>query len=478
MSQSALRASLSVALPYLIFAALWIVYSDQGVTMLAGDVSEATELQTAKGIVFVIASAALIFGLVHARHLRLNRHHAAQIKAERDLAGVLETVSDGVWTVDVATRGVSWGGHWASLTGYAVDALPTVAEWLGALHPDDRTAFGRALEGLLDGSVPHLVHEHRIRAADGTWLWMRAQGRPVPPVEPDAPEMDVGPRVIGTYTDLTAGHRQEQRLSALAHDLGVARADLDDLTSAAAHDLRQPVREVVSYAQLLERRLGSDLSAEARADIGFLSAAAHHLQGLLDGLMRAVEASRAMVTFAPVPLEPLVAACVAHYRTDLEAAGGVVQIDTLPTVAGDGGQLALVFEALLSNAIKFRSPERPLRIVVRAEQSGAWWRIIVADNGIGLPAEYAEQIFQAFRRLHNRGEYDGAGMGLAICRSIAVHHGGAIRAEGAPDAGARLVLSLPARDVAEDDAGRGTAAETDAAETGTPGRDATGRLKD
>lgn len=454
MRRAASRAALGVALPYMVFAGLWIVYSDQAVALLSGDLAEATTLQTAKGIAFVAVSAALIFGLVFLAHRREARHHQAHLRAERDLARVLETVSDAVWTVDAATRRVVWRGRWLALTGHAAEALPDVDAWLEQVHEDDRPAFGRQIDAMIAGALPALTHEHRLRAADGGWLWMRAQARVVEDAGHVSPED--GPaarRLVGTYTDLTGAHRQEERLSILAHDLAEARADLAALASAAAHDLRQPVREVVSYAQLLERRLGDALVGEAAEDLSFLIGGARHLETLLDGLMRAVEATAAPPSFAPVDLAALVEERLSAHADALAAAEGTAEVGSLPVVLGGRDQLSLLFDALLSNAIKFRRAGRPLRVSVGAERDGPWWRIIVADNGIGLPPAYAEQVFQAFRRLHGRGEYDGAGMGLAICRSIAAHHGGQIRAEGSGDDGARVVLLLPTQPVAQAVAG-------------------------
>lgn len=435
--EEAWRSALIVAVPYLLFAGLWIVYSDQAVEVLAGDLSEATLYQTIKGIAFVVLSAALIFGLALASQNRQSRLHQARLRAEHDLSSVLETVNDGVWTVH-PDRSVVWSGHWPVLSGYGNGDLSTVETWLEQIHTDDRATFHRRLETLLAGLEDRLVHDHRIRTANGTWLWVRTRAQAAAPADGS-----IRRSVVGTYTDLTAERHQEQHLTALAQDLATARTELASLASAAAHDLRQPVREVASYAQLLHRRLGPGLPADAHEDLNYLINAAQHLTGLLDGLLRAVETSRSMVAHAEVPLSGLIAKCLNNYADDLRVADGQAEVGDLPIVRGDAQKLRQMFDALICNAIKFRSPTRRLKITITAQRDGAWWRIMVADNGIGLPPEYAEEIFQAFRRLHGRGEYDGAGMGLAICRTIAAHHGGTIHATGSAEGGTRLVISLP-----------------------------------
>jgi PAS domain S-box-containing protein len=439
MSGSVWRSAAAVAFVYLLFATLWIVFSDRAVALVAGDLDRVTALQTVKGLVFVTLSSLLIFVLVFINTGRLSDLHAANLRMEREQAGMLEMINDGVWLIDRGEARVQWRGRWQALSGYAPEDLGTVDHWLGHIHSDDRGGFAELLDALVRGTVDSLEHEHRLRAASGVWLSVRANARLM-----DIGETGAEATVVGTYTDLTALRQQEQRLSALAHDLGESRADLETLAAAAAHDLRQPVREIASFAQLLRRRLGDGLPAEADEDMMYFVAAARHLDSLLDGLMQAVEAARAGVSRSEVALTPLLRSCTASYEAELEAVGGTVRIDPLPVVSGDAGQLALLFDALMSNAVKFRASDRPLEVAVTAERDGPWWRIAVTDNGIGLPDEHLDEVFKVFRRLHGRAAYPGSGMGLAICRIIALHHGGTIRAERLSGPGARLVVSLPA----------------------------------
>ncbi len=445
---SAARTALGIALAYLLVAGVLFL----GVNPALLQALESATTTRIPHIVLdgslVFLSACLIFVLVHVAQTRQSRVHDAHLRVEQDLNGVLESVSDAAWTIALPSRHITWRGRWRDLTGHPPDALPTVDDWLERIHPDDRRGMERRLDTLIGGAERALVYEHRLCAADGSWLWVRAQARAIPSGDDggDRPDVRV---IVGTYTDLTAARRQEERLSVLAHDLAEVRGDLESLASAAAHDLRQPVREVVSYGQLLRRRLGDDQDPDTAEYLAYMIKAARHLDGLLNGLAQAVATTRAPVSFAPVDLKALLSERVRAQSSALEAAKGTAQVGDLPVILGGYDQLTLLFDSLLSNAIKFRHADRPLKVEVEADRDGPWWRVIVADNGIGLPPTQAEKAFQSFRRLHGRGQYDGAGMGLAVCRSIAAHHGGSIAVEGSGEDGARMVVRLPAMPTAD-----------------------------
>jgi light-regulated signal transduction histidine kinase (bacteriophytochrome) len=166
---------------------------------------------------------------------------------------------------------------------------------------------------------------------------------------------------------------------------------------------------------------------------------------LIDDLRAYSRVTTRANAFAPVDLNAALADALEDLAVRVEQSGGRVEAGPLPTVTGDAGQLRQVFQNLIGNALKFHRPGVPPVVTVSAERADAGWAVRVADNGIGFEDKYAGRIFQVFQRLHGRDEYDGTGVGLAICRKIVDRHGGAITARGRPGEGATFVVALPAR---------------------------------
>ncbi|WP_395399419.1 ATP-binding protein [Pseudoduganella sp. UC29_106] len=238
--------------------------------------------------------------------------------------------------------------------------------------------------------------------------------------------------------------RAEQVLAERSRELARSNAELERMAYIASHDLQEPLRMVASYVQLLERRYVGQLDADAHEFIGFAVDGAKRMQALIDDLLTISRVDTKARPMQPVDLGQSLASALHSLRIAVEESQAVVEADALPVVRGDGAQLTQVFQNLLSNAIKFC--QEPPRIRLSAQREGRMWRIGVADNGIGVPAEYRERIFGMFQRLHGRREYAGTGIGLAICQKIVERHGGAIWVEDAAGGGTQFVFTVPACD--------------------------------
>jgi signal transduction histidine kinase len=223
-----------------------------------------------------------------------------------------------------------------------------------------------------------------------------------------------------------------------------ASPDLEALYRALSHDLRSPLGAVLNYASILEIDFGPALGAEARDVLERLRRSAENAVGLLDALARLAMVERAPLDPAPIDL-------VLLCRTAFEAAKpsgarAELELGSLPTVVGDAALLAGALEELFSNAIKFSGTREKAHVAVSAWPSDSGVVICVRDEGVGFDARFAPKLFQVFSRLHPRGSYPGAGVGLARVRRIAERHGGRVWAESEPDAGARFYLELAAAD--------------------------------
>jgi NO-binding membrane sensor protein with MHYT domain/signal transduction histidine kinase len=260
--------------------------------------------------------------------------------------------------------------------------------------------------------------------------------------EPDNELLTVVSHVGAQLGQVVERKRGEQELAQRAEELARSNADLEQFAYVASHDLQEPLRMVASYTQLLARRYKGRLDADADEFIGFAVDGATRMQGLILDLL---SYSRVTTTGKDLQSTDSWAACdhaIANLRVVIAESGAVVTTDTLPTVRADATQLAQLFQNLIGNAIKYRNEHRP-EIRVAAVPNGDQYVFSVRDNGIGIDPQYFERIFQMFQRLHNRSDYSGTGIGLAICRKIVERHGGRIWVESQPGQGATFLFSIP-----------------------------------
>lgn len=233
-------------------------------------------------------------------------------------------------------------------------------------------------------------------------------------------------------------------LEGTVDELSRSNAELQQFAHIAAHDLNEPVRLVVSYAQLLERRLGPRLDAEEREFMDYLTAAARRMHALVGDILAHAQAGMRELAFEPVEVDALVAAVLDTLRPSIEAAGAHVEVRPLPRVVASASQLQQVFQNLVGNALKFTAPRQAPVIRIEAEARPGEWLFTVSDNGIGIEPQYQERIFQVFQRLHAQDRYPGTGIGLAICKRVVERHGGRIWVDSAPGRGSRFRFTLPA----------------------------------
>ncbi|AGB39081.1 PAS domain-containing sensor histidine kinase [Natronococcus occultus] len=237
--------------------------------------------------------------------------------------------------------------------------------------------------------------------------------------------------------------RYERRLNEAVRDLEASNERLEQFAYAASHDLQEPLRMVSSYLELLEDRYGDRLDEDAEEFLAYAVDGAERMREMIDGLLAYSRIDSQGDPFEPVALEDVLDDVLTDLQVMIERHDAEITTEPLPTIQGDSSQLRQLFQNLLSNAIEYSGDEPP-RIHVSAERDGDRWRLSVRDEGIGLDPEAADRIFQVFQRLHGTDEYDGTGIGLAICRRIVERHGGEIRVDSEPGDGATFTFTLPA----------------------------------
>lgn len=214
----------------------------------------------------------------------------------------------------------------------------------------------------------------------------------------------------------------------------------------ASHDMREPLRAIASFAELLEMEHGPKLDAKGRDRLARISRAARRMQTLVDAILAFARVGTEGAPFQPVPLRGCVDVALAVLRPTIEACDAEVVVGDLPVVPCDRAQIVHVFRNLVDNGLRYRCPDRAPRIEISSEHTPDGWTISVRDNGVGLDERHHERVFEMIERIHSGDEAaHGVGMGLAICRRIVERHGGRIWLESVPGEGTVVRFALPAR---------------------------------
>jgi signal transduction histidine kinase len=252
---------------------------------------------------------------------------------------------------------------------------------------------------------------------------------------------------IGTlarsFNDMTdALLRSRQELDTRTRDLERSNHDLEQYAQMASHDLQAPLATIDLYLKLIGRRLPDASQEEIEQLLEGIGGSTERMRSLVRDLLHLARVGRGEPQREPLDSREVLDRALEDLAGPISERGADVVSGPLPVVHGDPGQLSLLFQNLVGNAIKFSDGDAP-RVVVTASVEGSQARFAVHDNGIGIDPKHAERIFQPFQRLHGEDRYEGTGIGLAICQRIVAHHGGRIWAEGRPGKGSTFLFTLP-----------------------------------
>ena len=242
-------------------------------------------------------------------------------------------------------------------------------------------------------------------------------------------------RMAGALADQTALLRQANA------DLERRNRELDEFTFVASHDLQEPLRKLSAFSDVLRDDMARGDEDEVQQDLIVITSAAQRMQQLVQDLLALSRSGRQDMNWGETSVDHCVDRALDVLELRVAETQATIHRDPLPVVQGDPGLLTQLFQNLIGNALKFHGEEPP-RIRITAHDAGGHWSFEVADEGIGIKPAYAEQIFSPFKRLHRRGEYEGTGIGLAICRKIVERHDGNIWVESEFGKGARFRFTI------------------------------------
>ncbi len=357
------------------------------------------------------------------------RIRSALIESEARFRQLADTMPQMVWTAGPDGRVDYYNERWYEFTGFS-RVFSEAATWESILHPDDLQRVRESWSAAVHSGEPYNVEYRFFDRQERCWRWFVARAVPV---------RDVRGRIVkwfGTCTDIDQQKRIEDELRR-------ANEDLKQFAFSASHDLQEPLRSIKIYSELLSKRYAHKLDGEALKFMQFLHNGATRMEALLRDLLAYTQVSRSDAPVEAVDANEVFKAVLANLSGMIAGTGAQITTGPLPSLAVSGAHLQQVFQNLVGNAIKYRSPERRPIVQVGAERRDGYWVFSVADNGIGIDPEYKENIFGLFKRLHTSDEYSGTGIGLAICQRILDRYHGRIWVESEPGRGSIFRFTLP-----------------------------------
>ena len=362
-----------------------------------------------------------------------------RLRIEKEL--LLNSAGEGIYGLDLEGNHTFVNPVAAGMLGYSIEEL---------LGKHSHTMFHHTKA---DGS-PYLedecpiyktFKESSVHYASDEVFW-RKDHSSFPVAYTSTPIKEDG-KVVGavvTFRDITERKRAEERLTQAMAELARSNAELEQFAYITSHDLQEPLSMVSSFVQLLEKRYKGRLDGDADDFIMYAVDGVNRMDSLITDLLAYSRVGSRGKEFKPVLSELALNHALSNMQVAIEQSGAVITRDSLPEVIGDDIQLMQLFQNLIGNAIKF-CVDRPPCIHVSADQQGNKWVFSVRDNGIGIATEYFGRIFSIFQRLHNRKDYPGTGIGLAICKKVVERYGGRIWVESELGVGSIFYFTIPAQ---------------------------------
>ena len=358
-------------------------------------------------------------------------------ESERRFQLIAESIDEVFWMVDVKNdRIVYVSPAYERVWGLNTQALfQDRSAFHDIIHPDDRERVQNEDAEAERNGTP-VDHEYRVVRPDGSLVWIWDRGAPVRNANGEVQYF------VGLAQDITQRKQLEQDLQARTRKLERSNVELERFAYIASHDLQEPLRMVASFTQLLRNKYAGRLDETADRYINYAVDGAKRMQSLIADLLTYSRANSRELELRTTDCNEVVQDSLRNLAATIESAGAAVESGSLPKITADPVQLAQVFQNLISNAVKFRSEQRP-HVRIGAAERKEDWLFSVRDNGIGIEPQHRERVFGIFQRLHTQQAYPGTGIGLAVCKTVVERHGGRIWVESQPGAGTTFWFTLP-----------------------------------
>lgn len=356
---------------------------------------------------------------------------------------VHKTTNDAIYEWDIINDVNYWGEGFRTLFGHETsgEKMPTDS-WTGNLHPDEKEALFATTYKAFSEKTPSLTREMRFRCADGTYktvfdklsIQYNSMGEPQ--------------RIVGAMQDITELKKNEiairelnERLNARAEELAASNSELERFAYVASHDLQEPLRMVSSFLQLLQKKYGDLLDETALQYISYAVDGADRMKRLILDLLEYSRVGTNKDNRTSIDMAGVVQQVTEVFADKIQTTGATIKTQLMPTINANGTQMAQLLQNLVGNAFKYNTSDTPV-IEIGAEEKNDEWQFWVKDNGIGIDPKFFNKVFVIFQRLHNKNQYSGTGIGLAICKKIVDRHGGNIWVESSPGNGSTFFFTI------------------------------------
>jgi PAS domain S-box-containing protein len=349
-------------------------------------------------------------------------------ESEERFRSFVESANDIIYTLTANGTFTYVSPYWTKVLGH------NISEVIGQsfetfVHPDDIPRARAFLVQTMAAEEKQAMFEYRVQDKTGLWHWHtstaallhQADGKTV--------------SYLGIARDITERKQMEEALV-------LSNNRLQQFAFVVSHDLQEPLRMVVSYVQLIDKRYHGKMDRDADEFIGYIVEGATRMRQMISDILDYSRVDIQEQTFKCVSMEKVLERAEGSLISAIKDSQAVISHGPLPDVTGDETQLSQLLQNLIDNAIKFQGTETP-RIEIATQRKNQGWLFSVKDNGIGIDSQYQDKIFIIFQRLHSREEYPGTGIGLAICKSIVERHGGRIWVESGPGKGSTFYFTLP-----------------------------------
>jgi PAS domain S-box-containing protein len=425
--------------------------------------------------------------------MELRRRHFAEIEArqaaehltwsENRFRILTEAIPQMVWNSDASGRVTYFNRRWVEFTGLA--AADAVASWwIQVAHPEDAPRVDNAWRRALANRGESFTEEVRVRdTRDDAYYWFMTTVVPIN--RPDGSvdqwigslsSIDDQKRHADTLTtmvqmrtvelesansllrdEIAERTRAEARAQATAVELARSNEELQTFAYVASHDLQEPLRKIQAFGDRLVKKYRDTIAGDGREYLDRMQAASVRMRTLINDLLEFSRVTTNAKPFAKVQLSYILRDVLDDLGERIEQTGAQIDVGEMPAIDADPVQMRRLFQNLIGNSLKFHKPGESPAITIRSTairllptdtdppaQIPAGFRLTVADQGIGFDQTYADRIFELFQRLHGRGDFEGTGIGLAICRKIVQRHGGTIGVRSREGAGTTFYIDLPA----------------------------------
>lgn len=339
-------------------------------------------------------------------------------------------ISQFAWTAD-QTGSIFWyNQRWYDYTGTTLEEMQGWG-WMKVHHPDHLERVQERFRACIDRGEAW-QDTFPLRSKGGEWRWFLSRALPI---------LDEAGNVVrwfGTNTDITENRAREE-------DLRLANQDLEQFAFTASHDLKEPLRNLVIFSQLLQQDYGDKFDAAGMEYLQHVVEGAQRMDALISDLLAYTHTTRLDdEAVAPVNTEAVLEQVLKDLNSIVQQGDASIRYDPMPAVAMKEVHLRQLFQNLIGNALKYCKDNQPPRIYLTAERNNDVWKFSVQDNGIGIAQQYQKQVFGLFKRLHvNGGKYPGTGIGLAICHKIVELYGGRIWVQSEVDIGTTVHFTIP-----------------------------------